>query len=231
DFNLHPRHIHKIVDAQVSFKIVLRSITDHGRLFIRSIPGKKFASSFVDPNTGIDFWPLFKREWFNSYRGYEALVNCLRFNRLESLISTMPHQKLGVYLIENQPWEMAMIHLWRKFRHGKLIGVAHSTVRFWDLRLMSDTRQFNSNSAMPRPNCVAVNGALAKSSLLESGYPASEVVEVEALMYLHLKATKTKHKSNSPKTILVATDYLDSATQAQLRLLEQVVALNPSKYR
>ena len=231
DFNQHPRHIHKIVDARVSFKIVLRSIVDHGHLFIKSIPGKKFAPSFVDQNTGIDFWPLFKREWLNSYRGYEALVNCLRFNRLESLISAMPHQKLGVYLIENQPWEMAMIHLWRKFKHGKLIGVAHSTVRFWDLRLMSDMRQFNSNSAMPRPDCIAVNGALAKSSLLESGYPASEIVEVEALMYLHLSAKKAKQKSNSPKTILVATDYLDSATQAQLRLLEQVVALNPSKYR
>ena len=231
DFNQHPRHIHKIVDARVSFKIVMRSIVDHGHLFIKSIPGKKFAPSFVDQNTGIDFWPLFKREWLNSYRGYEALVNCLRFNRLESLISTMPHQKLGVYLIENQPWEMAMIHLWRKFKHGKLIGVAHSTVRFWDLRLMSDMRQFNSISAMPRPDCIAVNGALAKSSLLESGYPASEIVEVEALMYLHLSAKKAKQKSNSPKTILVATDYLDSATQAQLRLLEQVVALIPGKYR
>jgi surface carbohydrate biosynthesis protein (TIGR04326 family) len=231
DFNQHPRHIHKIVDARVSFKIVMRSIVDHGHLFIKSIPGKKFAPSFVDQNTGIDFWPLFKREWLNSYRGYEALVNCLRFNRLESLISTMPHQKLGIYLIENQPWEMAMIHLWRKFEHGKLIGVAHSTVRFWDLRLMSDMRQFKSNSAMPRPDCIAVNGALAKSSLLESGYPASEFIEVEALMYLHLSAKKAKQKSNSPKTILVATDYLDSATQAQLRLLEQVVALIPGKYR
>ena len=231
DFNRHPRHTHKIIDAQVSFRVLLRSIVDHGRLFIKSIPGKKFAPSFVDPNTGINFWPLFKNEWLNSYRGYEALVNCLRFNRLESLISTIPHQKLGVYLIENQPWEMAMIHLWRRFKHGKLIGVAHSTVRFWDLRLMSDMRQFNSNSVMPRPDCIAVNGNLAKSSLLKSGYPASEIVEVEALMYLHLSAKKAKQKSNSPKTILVATDYLDSATRAQLRLLEEVVALNPSKYQ
>jgi surface carbohydrate biosynthesis protein (TIGR04326 family) len=231
DFNQHPRHIHKIIDAQVSFRVLLRSIVDHGRLFIKSIPGKKFAPSFVDPNTGINFWPLFKNEWLNSYRGYEALVNCLRFNRLESLISTIPHQKLGVYLIENQPWEMAMIHLWRAFKHGKLIGVAHSTIRFWDLRLMSDMRQFNSNSVMPRPDCIAVNGNLGKSSLLKSGYPASEIVEVEALMYLHLSTKKAKQKSNSPKTILVATDYLDSATRAQLRLLEEVVALHPSKYQ
>ena len=231
DFNHHPRHIHEIVDAQISFRVLLRSIIDHGRLYIKSVPGKKFASSFVDPNTGINFWPLFKNEWLNSYRGYEALVNCLRFNRLESLISTIPHQKLGVYLIENQPWEMAMIYLWRTFKHDKLIGVAHSTVRFWDLRLMSDMRQFNSNSVMPRPDCIAVNGNLAKSSLLKSGYPASEIIEVEALMYLHLSAKKAKQKSNSPKTILVATDYLDSATRAQLRLLEEVVALHPSKFQ
>jgi surface carbohydrate biosynthesis protein (TIGR04326 family) len=84
---------------------------------------------------------------------------------------------------------------------------------------------------MPRPDCITVNGNLAKHGILESGYPASEIVEVEALMYLHLSAKKAKQKSNSPKTILVATDYLDSATRAQLRLLEEVVELNPSKYR
>jgi surface carbohydrate biosynthesis protein (TIGR04326 family) len=50
-------------------------------------------------------------------------------------------------------------------------------------------------------------------------------------MYLHLSAKKAKQKSNSPKTILVATDYLNSATRAQLRLLEEVVALHPSKYQ
>ena len=221
------------LDTLSFYNVGLRTETTNNstKTLAQAIQPNHWHRKFVDQNTGIDFWPLFKREWLNSYRGYEALVNCLRFNRLESLISTMPHQKLGVYLIENQPWEMAMIHLWRKFKHGKLIGVAHSTVRFWDLRLMSDMRQFKSNSAMPRPDCIAVNGALAKSSLLESGYPASEIVEVEALMYLHLSAKKAKQKSNSPKTILVATDYLDSATQAQLRLLEQVVALNPSKYR
>jgi surface carbohydrate biosynthesis protein (TIGR04326 family) len=84
---------------------------------------------------------------------------------------------------------------------------------------------------MPRPDCLAVNGNLAKYSISKSGYPASEIVEVEALMYLHLSAKRAKQKSNSPKTILVATDYLDSATQAQLRLLEEVVELNPNKYR
>lgn len=138
---------------------------------------------------------------------------------------------MGVYLAENQPWEMSLIYLWRKHNHGKLIGVAHSTIRHWDLRLMSDTKQFSSQSKMPRPDCIAVNGELAKKSLLDAGYPESEIVEVEALMYLHLGTKKIQPKRNQPLTILVATDYLESATKAQMRLLEELVATDPTNYR
>ena len=195
------------------------------------MPSNKYNDAFTDPITKVNFWPLLKREWLNSLRGYEGLINCLRFNRLEAQISAMPRQKMGVYLAENQPWEMALIYLWRKHNHGKLIGVAHSTIRFWDLRLMSDTKQFSAQSKMSRPDCIAVNGGLAKRSLLNTGYPESELVEVEALMYLHLATTKMQPKRNETMTILVATDYLESATKSQMRLLEELVAMHPEKFR
>ena len=231
NFNCNSNHHHEIIDSKISLNILLRTIFDHYKLLLSSIPSKKYKNVFTDPLTGVNFWPLLKREWLNSLRGYEALINCLRFNRLESLISTMPRQEIGAYLIENQPWEMALIYLWQKHDHGKLIGVAHSTIRFWDLRLMSDARQFSAASKMPRPDCIAVNGKLAKLSLLETGYPEDELVEVEALMYLHLTTTKVQPRRNEPMTILVATDYLDSATKAQMRLLEELVAMYPKKYR
>lgn len=231
DFNHHPKHSHEITDSKISLKIILQTLFDHLKLFLGSIPGKKFRNAFNDSVTGINFWPLFRHEWLNSMRGYEALINCLRFNRLEALIAALPKQKLGVYLIENQPWEMALIYLWRKYRHGNLVGVAHSTIRFWDLRLMSDSRQFQAQSSMPRPDCIAVNGELAKSSLIASGYPKGEIVEVEALMYLHLSKKRVEPKVARPLTILVATDYLESATRAQMKLLEELVARRPSEFR
>ena len=230
-FNNHPNHRHDLIDSKIGLRVTFRTIFDHGKLVCSSIPSKKYRHSFTDPVTGINFWPLLKREWLNSLRGYEALLNCLRFNRLESLFSTMPKQKIGFYLIENQPWEMALINLWRKHGHGKLVGVAHSTVRFWDLRLMSDTKQFSAESKMPRPDCIAVNGKLAKASLIEAGYPETELIEVEALMYLHLAKTDKRPNSDGPITILVATDYLESATKAQMRLLEELVIADPKKYR
>ena len=230
-FNQQLNHHHQIIDSKISFKILLRTIIDHLKLVFSSMPSNKYKNLFTDPVTGVNFWPLLKREWLNSLRGYEALINCLRFNRLEAQISAMPRQKIGVYLAENQPWEMALIYLWRKHNHGKLVGVAHSTIRFWDLRLMSDTKQFSAQSKMPRPDCIAVNGGLAKRSLLEAGYPESELVEVEALMYLHLATIKMQPKRNELMTILVATDYLESATKAQMRLLEELVTMHPNKYR
>lgn len=231
DFNQNSLHRHEIFDSKISLKIIAKTLIDHAKLVVHSLPSQKFSGSFKDPESGIDFWPLFRSEWLNSHRGYESLINCLRFNRLESLLSKLPHQKLGIYLMENQPWEMALIHSWRKFKHGKLIGVAHSTVRFWDLRLMSHPKQFDANSSMPRPDRIAVNGRLAKDSLLESGYPHNEVVEVEALMYLHLRAERQVRQIKKPLVILVATDYLESATKSQMRLLEELAAANPRRFK
>jgi len=230
-FNNHTHHRHEIVDSLINTRILSRTIRDYIRLVVFSLRSEKFHRAFDDKESGIDLWPLFEREWLNSFRGYEAVMNCLRFNRIEFLLGKCPRQKLGIYLMENQPWEMALIHLWRKYNHESLIGVAHSTVRFWDLRLMSDPRQFASTSTMPRPDAVAVNGNLAQKSLVDSGYPESEIRQVEALMYLHLTGSTRGERSANKTTILVATDYLESATSAQLELLSAVTRANPGKYK
>lgn len=234
DFNQNStKHHHLIADSQMNFKIFWSSLRDYSRLFVRTMPLSKYKSAFSIEGTDINLWPIFRNEWLNSLRGYEAMINCLRFNRLESIIAQLPQQRVGVYLIENQPWEMALIHHWRNFGHGKLVGVAHSTVRFWDLRQMSDPRRFlrNQKNLMPRPDKVAVNGPLAKNSLVEANYPESEISEVEALMYLHLAEHKVNKKSDSHKTILVATDFLESATKAQMELLNELLIKDPNKYR
>ena len=50
-------------------------------------------------------------------------------------------------------------------------------------------------------------------------------------MYLHLAKPKAARTANAKLTILVATDYLDSATQTQMKLLDEVVAINPNRYQ
>jgi surface carbohydrate biosynthesis protein (TIGR04326 family) len=234
DFNSHEKqqniHRHQIIDAKLNLAIVLSTLSSYLKVFWKSFRAAKYRPAFTDPNSGVNFWPLLKKEWLNSHRGYECLISCLRFYRLNSVLSTLPKQRVGFYLIENQPWEMALIHFWRKYQHGELIGVAHSTIRFWDLRLMSDPKRFLPNSTMPRPDKIAVNGSLAKHSLINSGYPIDEIIDVEALMYLHLKDVNSVRPNNRKTKILVATDYLKSATDAQMKLLYELVAKESNKF-
>ena len=237
DFNLaNTNNRHSIVDAINESTVVVKSLKSYLRLLIRSLWIEKYKPAFTLSDTAINFWPLFKNEWLNSLRGYEAMINCIRFHRLEFILQRLPKQRLGFYLIENQPWEMALIHLWRKHDHGQIVGVAHSTVRFWDLRLMSDPRRFLEVgiNTMPRPDWVAVNGPLAHSSLVDARYPESELVDVEALMYQHLAVAPTNNRKKSSDTskvttILVATDFLESATRTQMKLLNDLLQTTESK--
>lgn len=237
DFNLaNAKNRHSIIDSINEPTVILKSAKSYLRLLIRTRRLWKYEPAFVLEETSTNFWPIFKNEWLNSLRGYEAMINCVRFHRLESILQRLPKQQIGFYLIENQPWEMALIHLWRKHGHGQLVGVAHSTVRFWDLRLMSDPHRFldDAKNTMPRPNLVAINGPLARASLVAAGYPENELVDVEALMYQHLANAPTidRHKpgkSTKPTTILVATDFLDSATRTQMKLLNEFLQSTESK--
>ena len=237
DFNLaNTNNRHSIIDAISESAVFVKSVKSYLRLLIRSLWLDKYKSAFSLSDAPINFWPIFKNEWLNSLRGYEAMTNCIRFHRLELILQRLPKQRLGFYLIENQPWEMALIHLWRKHGHGQIIGVAHSTVRFWDLRLMSDPRRFLEVgiNTMPRPDWVAVNGPLAHSSLVDARYPESELVDVEALMYQHLAVAPTNNRKKSSDTskvttILVATDFLESATRTQMKLLNDLLQTTESK--
>ena len=108
---------------------------------------------------------------------------------------------------------------------GTLIGVPHTSIRFWDLRYFYDTRSFLQ---LPFPDLIAVNGPHAKRMFLESGYKDYQLVEVEALRYMYLSSySSTQHLSNNsspsrPIQLLVLGDYLPKHNQSMLNLLSSL---------
>ena len=77
-------------------------------------------------------------------RGSAAVINLLWIELFDQALRDAPRQDKGFYLCENQGWERAFIHAWRKHGHGELIAVPHATVRFWDLRYFADPRTVRS---------------------------------------------------------------------------------------
>jgi surface carbohydrate biosynthesis protein (TIGR04326 family) len=223
---------HVTIDTFLSISVVFRTLLDWCHLLwigirlrnkLRTVQGDR-----------LNLWPLFELDWRMSMFGQVAMWNLMTLNLFESALGCLPDQQRGVYLQENQGWEFGLIQAWQKAKHECLIGTPHSTVRFWDLRYFFDPRSFCRSGSLnlPMPNQVTFNGPAALDAYKNVGYPMHDLVEVEALRYLHLCDTIVKVASvtkpkNGPLRVLVLGDYLLGYTQLQMNLLVQALPSLP----
>jgi len=212
---------HFLLEAYFGIDVIWNAVLDYLRLGwsaykLRNLDTPPLSNSSLNP------WPLHQAEFRNSLTGKDAIINCIRLSLFEKVLRSVPRQQLGVYISENQPWELAFIHAWRTAGHGRLIGVPHTTVRFWDLRYHNDNRTYSEKDAllpMPQPDLIAINGPLARASLLAGGYPEQRLRDVEALRFLHLQTFCEKGSISKAKMlpfcVLVCADF-QSATNFRL---------------
>lgn len=226
---------HVALDTFLGPGAVLRTLRDWLRLIGLSIRlGGELANA--QERTALNLWPLMREDWQKSMVGADAIGNLLFLNLLEVALKSLPKQQQGVYLQENMGWEFGLIHAWRAVGHGCLTGTPHSTARFWDLRYFFDPRSYlrTGHNDLPMPNRVACNGPVMCATYRQGGYPVEDLVDVEALRYLHLGQTElasdsAQNRAKEPVRLLVMGDYLPSNTQLQMKLLERAVFLLPQQ--
>ncbi len=230
-FNQHREEedFHTFLDAYLSWRIVLRVLKRWLRLNLISRRLRGIQHAFRPQGSRISLWPLMRGDWLASMRGPVAINNLLWIELFDEALRDLPHQKKGLYLCENQAWERAFIHAWRKHGHGQLIAVAHSTVRFWDLRYFTDSRTARSADPYPMPQAdlTALNGKAAVDAYLSVDYPKEAIVECEALRYGYLNDLRAGHPPRKAKgdaiKVLILGDYMPSGTIKMLQLLEAAV--------
>ncbi len=227
---------HILADSALGPRVVLRALEDWRALRAahRKISNADWPGMGMPSGSAFDFshWirPLLARE----LRGGRAFRNCARLGMYERALSELPRQRLGLYILENQPWEMALQYAWRASGHGALFGVQHATVRYWDLRNFYSKASLASSghASLPRPDAVLVNGQHALDRYSESGYPRHQLLRVEAARYLHLSAldrpVRPRHEG---KMILVCGDNVPGSNERLCRIIESIVALLPSDTR
>ena len=220
--------VHVTLDTFLSFSIVVRTIRDWIHLIWVGVRLRKRIRIIAKKQHSLNLWPLLEDDWRQSMFGITAINNLLYLNLFESALTSLPKQRLGVYLQENMAWEFGLIYAWRKCKHGKIIGCPHSTVRYWDLRYYFDSRvyvQKKTSLAMPLPNLVAVNGSAAKHAYFRAGYSNENIVEVEALRYLHLiNIRKHKDKVSVRQGYRLLTKY---HTEVQMKMLVSLATRLP----
>lgn len=211
-------------------------ITQLFRCFLRYMYYWFNGWTFKGPNllkpkqSAASFRTLLFEDWSRSTYGPVLMQNILWATMFDKAFKTLPKQKTGLYLQENTAWEPAFVHAWRKYGHGTLIGVAHATIRFWDLRYFRDSRDFaysaadNVSGYYQRPDYTAVNGPLAFSILEKAGHPTAEIVPVEALRYIQ-GVSENNIEAGSEKKVLICGDIDPASTTSMLHCLERAVSL------
>lgn len=220
------RESHNFVDAFFSLGVLFRVL---GRIFWLigvNMRLKGVKKAFRPQNCGFSMWPLMRGDWSDSMRGPVAANNLMKLELFDRAVRSLPYLRKGLFLYENQAWERALCRSWRKYGQGQLIAVAHTTVRFWDLRYFTDLRTIRSSEPyfMPQPDLVALNGKAAVDAYNEAGYTGDSYVECEALRFGHLNDMQMRDSAIEDESavirVLILGDYLSTDTANLLRMLE-----------
>ena len=240
NFDANRQGCHAFLDTYLTWGIVAQVLKNWFWLTVVAWRLRRIQSVFCPDGSAVWLWPLLRRDWLSSLNGSVAISNCLWLALFNAALRDIPTQRIGLYLCENQGWERAFLHMWRKHGHGEIIGVPHSTVPFWWLCYFDDPRSLNleQGCAMPLPDRLAVNGPVVWNAFAGAGYPVEQLVEVEALRYLNLMGMAAKRSivkplaSQSRKVnVLILGEMNPESMHHFLRMLEGAVKLLSSGYR
>ena len=227
---------HFLMQDALSPKTLLRAVLTLYRIWIL---GKSawLQVSFRDHARGIDLRPVVKNSWYEDHQGTTAGMNALDIHLINSAVARIDGPAL--YLMENQPWEMALLNAWQL--KGKPIhGFVHSLVREWDFRyLVPNYGPVGTRRVKPPIPDKCLVGSRTEARILSSnGYLGKDVVEVEALRFLGTESeVEVPLVTNDPARALVLGEYdlqthnnvLSLVMKSDLQDVQVVLRPHPSR--
>lgn len=211
---------HIIINSFFNTKLVFFSFIKYFKIILQFSKINKFRTIFFHEQLKVDLWPLYKKQFYISLYGSSLFQNIIVTFYFKNTLSKLPIQKSGYYLYEGQSWERALCYYWKHYNFKNLIGVAHSTIRFWDLRYHFCKESFSKSFL--HPDKIILNGKMQYKELISSNYPKNKIINAEALRYLHLKKNKIsinkkiKHKKIK---IVILGDIIYEYTYNMIRLI------------
>ncbi len=220
NFNHNKYENHNFINSYLSKIEIIKSFFFFYNLFIKNIfllqPEEKF---FENKISKVNFCFFLRDDFLSSLFGPTLIYNILNIMIFNNMLKNIPHQKLGLYIIENQSWEYCFIKFWRKYKHGKLIAYFNSSIRFWDLRYTRKKKQFINKDE--NPDLYLLNNKIFKEEANKQGFPKNKTFVVEALRYNKLLPLKKKIKN---KKIIIIGDILFDETKYLLSFVNKIIS-------
>ena len=172
--------------------------------------------NFEKINKIFNFKLSFLRLNYNeSLNGINLFKNILYFKVFDNYLKTHKKIDLGIYLYENLCWEKIFIQVWKKNKHRNLIGCAHSTIRYWDLRYYD----INKSDNLLFPNIIAINPMDKKTKKF---FNNNISIVVEALRYQKEYGKIKNFRNYNLNTILLIGDIDKLTTNKMLECINSL---------
>jgi len=221
EFNKHHDGIdHVTLDSFLTWRIVFGVFVDWLKIVVVGFRLKRKFANFTGP-----LWPFLRENYLNSFFGIFGLNNLLFFRLYEAALKITSKKKQGLYLQENQAWEAGFIYAWKKYGHERLIGILHTPIQFWNLRMYFDKRSVQGKYSLTQPDASVVN-CEESYKLLEPYKVSKEILLGEALRYSYLlnfqsSKKKEREEKNQRKSLLFLGDHIFYNTDKMLSLLSE----------
>ena len=221
---------HSLLQDRIDSWLILRALRTYGHLVLLGVRVDHLKVQWRHKRSAMDMRPLVNAAWSSAFLGVDAAQNALWLHLFKTLAAEESASPTCLYLMENQPWELAMLHAWKTRGRAETAGVIHSTVRTWDLRYALGTQAIGSARApgLPRPDVILANGPLARKMLEANGSQALELRSVEALRYMDLAGRRSRLRarvggSQTTPRLLVIGEYDPSMQAEQVSLVAELL--------
>ena len=225
---------HSLLQDQMNLRVLFKVVHQYLAVVLLGLGVNRAKPSWVHSQSGLDMWSIVKRPWRRSLYGVDAAQNAIWLTLFESVLNKNTSSGVCLYLMENQPWELAFISCWQCRKDAKIAGVSHFVVRPWDLRYAvgASASQVNPTWQLPRPDVILVNGPVAHAALTQNGYSPNKIIAVEALRFLRTCETQVRTRLRSPNKsdivkLLALGEYDSRLVATQIKLLNSLVKKGP----
>lgn len=203
DFNFFSKTDH-IIDREINLKILFKVLRNLHILNKKKGVLAKELNCFCEEKSGVNFNKLLKEDFIRSLTN-RSVIRGLFYNELiKKYLNKNESLKIGIYPLENQPWENILVSNWKKIKKSKIYGMVHTTVRFWDLRMYYGENYKIIGQILPEN--ILSNSIYSTRNLVEGGFNKEMIIETEALRYLKKDKKREKIKLDQNK-ILICGDF------------------------
>ncbi len=151
----------------------------------------------------LSLFHIFSKDYDTSFNGSIFIDNLIWIEVFENYLSKTSKKKIGIFLMENQGWEKAMITSWRNHNHGKIIGYTPTSINYWHLYNFDLSKKKYAS-----PSKILVSSSEGYN-LLKNQYKKKniELLKVESLWFNYLLNIKNKITSREKGIVLIIGDY------------------------